>query len=284
MRVKGSCLCGAIAYIVTDTADNMSHCYCTMCRKTHGSLFGTYVSVRLTAFAWECGEDHRRIYESSPGFKRAFCPTCGSVVPFDNTEGLYAVPAGALEEDCDARPKSNIFANAKAPWHDITDDLPQYDAYYPGTDRPTIALESRSTERDGVVGGSCQCGAVAFEYAGAPQFIWNCHCTRCRKAKGAAHATNIFVEVDDFRWVKGADDIVAYRLPETKRFGHAFCRFCGSSVPRAVSKSTLMNVPAGALDDDPGGQVKGHVYVGSKAPWFELTDDLPRHDEMPSST
>ena len=194
------------------------------------------------------------------------------------------MPAGALEQDCEVRPRSNICVSAKAPWCSITDNLPCYDAYYPGTERPTIALDARSASRDGVVGGSCQCGAVAFEYDGAPQFIWNCHCSRCRKAKGAAHATNIFVQVDDFRWVRGADEIVAYRLPDTTQFGHAFCRHCGSSVARALSKSTLMNVPAGALDDDPGGRVKGHIHIDSKAPWYEITDDLPCYAQSPGPT
>ena len=281
MRARGSCLCGAIGYVITDTMDNMSHCYCSICRKTHGALFGTYISVPQNGFTWEQGEDHVRIYESSPGFRRAFCPTCGSVVPFDNTEGKYAVPAGGLEDDCEARPKSNIFVDAKAPWYKITDDLPKHEGYYPGTDRPTIELEARSAPREGAVGGSCQCGAVGFEYQGAPRFIWHCHCSRCRKAKGAAHATNVFVEADSFRWTKGADDIVVYRLPETDRFGHAFCRHCGSSVARALPKSTLMNVPAGALDNNPGTEATGHIYVGSKAPWFEVTDNLVQHKEMP---
>lgn len=280
MKTRGCCLCGAIAYAITATKDNMSHCYCGICRKTHGSLFGTYISVPDTEFVWEQGNDQVRLYESSPGFKRAFCPTCGSVVPFDNTEGQFAVPAGALEDDCGARPKSNIFTNAKAPWYDISNDLPRYDGYYPGTDRPTIALESRSAACQGEVGGSCQCGAVAFAYKGAPRFLWNCHCSRCRKVKGAAHATNVFVAVDDFRWIRGADDILVYRLPDTERFGHAFCRHCGSSLARKVSE-ILMNIPAGALDDPPGGEIKGHIFTANKAPWFEVTDDLPQYIEMP---
>jgi len=262
----------------------MSHCHCTICRKIHGALFGTYLLVDKHGFSWDEGADHIRVFESSPGFKRSFCPTCGSVVPTDNMEGYYAVPAGALEDDCGVRPTSNIFAEAKAPWYDIPDDLPRYVGYFPGVRRSSVPVASRSSGRKDVVGGSCQCGAVAFEYDGPAQLIWNCHCSRCRKAKGAAHATNVFVETDDFRWVRGADDIVVYRLPNSKRFGHAFCRHCGSSVARAMSKSTLMNIPAGALDDPPGCDVKGHVYVGSKAPWFDLTDTLPRYVEMPTDS
>jgi hypothetical protein len=24
-----------------------------------------------------------------------------------------------------------------------------------------------------------------------------------------------------------------------------------------------------------------HIFVGSKAPWFDITDDLPQHAELP---
>ena len=38
-------------------------------------------------------------------------------------------------------------------------------------------------------------------------------------------------------------------------------------------------VPAGLLVSDPGVPISGHIFVGSKAPWFEITDDLPRFEE-----
>jgi hypothetical protein len=39
----------------------------------------------------------------------------------------------------------------------------------------------------------------------------------------------------------------------------------------------LAIVPMGALDDDPGVRPQAHIFVGSKAPWDVITDDLPQH-------
>ena len=40
-----------------------------------------------------------------------------------------------------------------------------------------------------------------------------------------------------------------------------------------------MHVALGSLVDDPGIRPTKHIFVGSKAPWFEITDDLPQFDE-----
>ena len=40
-----------------------------------------------------------------------------------------------------------------------------------------------------------------------------------------------------------------------------------------------MSIPAGLLDDDPGVLPKLHVFAGSKAPWWEITDGLPQHEK-----
>ena len=108
-----------------------------------------------------------------------------------------------------------------------------------------------------------------------------CHCSRCRKVKGAAHATNAFVKPDVFEWTKGADNVRVYDLPGADRFGNSFCIDCGSSMPRKAENSPLFNVPAGSLDDEPGVPPKGHIYVGSMAPWYHIEDSLPQHEEMP---
>ncbi|MEJ2087570.1 MAG: GFA family protein [Gammaproteobacteria bacterium] len=66
-------------------------------------------------------------------------------------------------------------------------------------------------------------------------------------------------------------------MPDAERFGTAFCRRCGSLVPRrSGGGGDRINIPAGSLDSDPGIGPAGHIYVGSKAPWFEITDDLPQ--------
>ena len=40
-------------------------------------------------------------------------------------------------------------------------------------------------------------------------------------------------------------------------------------------------VPAGSLDSDPGIAPAGHIFVESKAPWFDITGDVPQFATMP---
>ena len=132
-----------------------------------------------------------------------------------------------------------------------------------------------------MMGGSCLCGAIAFEATGQIEFR-NCHCSRCRKAHGAAFASNLYVRPQDFRWLRGEDHLASYRLPTARRFGNAFCRVCGSPMPRFVAERDFFVVPAGALDDDPGTRPAYHIFIDSRAPWFEINDDLPQHRQYPS--
>ena len=92
---------------------------------------------------------------------------------------------------------------------------------------------------------------------------------------------NVFVAPDDFEWLAGIDNVVVYDLPDAERFGNSFCNSCGSSVPRQSINAPMLNIPAGALDDAPGIEPKAHIFVGSKANWFDVTDQIPQHDKMP---
>ncbi len=282
--LKGSCLCGGISYQIAEPLENFTHCHCSMCRKIHGAMFGSYVRTRQVEFVQ--GKELIANYESSAGFFRCFCNRCGSVLP-EQIEGAEYnfVPAGGLEDDTGICPEKHIFASSKASWHSITDQLPQLDTYDSVAEDQglaTIEQEDRSNRYDEHVGGSCLCGDVAFKFTtGSAKLMMQCHCTRCRKVKGAAHASNIFVAPDDFEWVAGEEQVVVFDLPEADRFGNSFCRKCGSSVPRKADNAPLINIPAGALDDDPGIQPKANIFVGSKADWFDITDQIPQHDEMP---
>lgn len=131
-----------------------------------------------------------------------------------------------------------------------------------------------------MIRGSCLCGVVAFEANDQIEFR-NCHCSRCRKVRGADYAANVYVRPGDFRWLRGDDQLVTYRLPSAQRFGNAFCRICGSPMPRAVPARDFIVVPSGALDGDPGIRATYHIFVGSKAPWHEIADDLPQYVEYP---
>ena len=129
--------------------------------------------------------------------------------------------------------------------------------------------------------GSCLCGDVAFEIEGAPLRAFNCHCTRCRRGRGAAHATNLFYPADGFRWTRGQENVAEYKVPEAQRFAVAFCRDCGGALPYVMAGRGVV-VPAGSLDSEPGMQPLAHIFVGSKADWFDITDRLPQYPELPA--
>ncbi|MGH0029305.1 MAG: GFA family protein [Myxococcota bacterium] len=127
-----------------------------------------------------------------------------------------------------------------------------------------------------MVRGSCLCGGVRFELAEVP-LIALCHCSMCRKANGSAFEAGAAVPSSSVRLTAGQDLIQQYESsPGTRR---NFCRVCGSRVPSQSKDGRIHFVPAGLLDDDPGVRPALHMFVGSKAPWWEITDDLPRFEE-----
>lgn len=134
-----------------------------------------------------------------------------------------------------------------------------------------------------LVRGSCLCGGVAFEMTGTPRGVTHCHCSRCRKVRGTANATNLLVGLDGVHYVRGTDLLTTYKVPDAKHFTHVFCRVCGSSMPRFDDARGFAIVPMGAFDDDPGIRPGRHIFVDSKAPWDEITDDLPRFPGPPPS-
>jgi hypothetical protein len=130
---KGSCLCGAIQFEVTGTVQGVGCCHCSMCRKAHGTPFSTYTEVASEDLRVVSGEHHVRTYKSSEQVKRSFCDTCGASFTF-RWGGLPAavwVAAGLLEDDPGLCPKYHMFVGSKASWYEITDELPQHEAYPP---------------------------------------------------------------------------------------------------------------------------------------------------------
>jgi len=277
----GRCLCGAVRYEIDGPFTFMVNCHCSMCRKEHGAQFVTFAAAPLSGFRWITGEDNLTEYASSPGGKRSFCKTCGSAGPMLATEmNMVIAPAGNLDGDPGTRPQMHIFTGSSAPGYQITDALPQHEEYPPGWGgkgqaRPPVQV------KPGVTAGSCLCGAIAWEADGPPAMMMNCHCSRCRLARGAAHATNAFYRLEQFRWIRGEDRTDQYKVADAKFFTQAFCRTCGCPAPRVLGHFKRVMVAIGTADTDPGMQPTAHIFVGSKAPWYEITDAIPQFEEMP---
>lgn len=124
--------------------------------------------------------------------------------------------------------------------------------------------------------GGCLCGAVRYEISGELAPIQVCHCSQCRKAQGGPFATNIPVDRSAFRLLSGESALAEYRAtPEKKR---VFCRTCGSPIysARDALPETL-RLRAGTLDEPVRTKLEAHYYADSRASWWPLEDNLPRH-------
>jgi hypothetical protein len=136
------------------------------------------------------------------------------------------------------------------------------------------------SEPETSIEGSCLCGAVRYRITQRPGWAHNCHCRRCRKIRGTAFAANLFVPLDAFEYTSGEEKLCSYKLPEAERFTHVFCGECGSSLPFQNTARGTAVIPMGSLDDDPGHPPDAHIFVGSMAPWYTITDSLPRWERM----
>ena len=280
---ESRCLCGDHAWRVDEPLQLLHHCHCTFCRKHQGSACATVGAVPPQAFRWISQGDAIE-YQSSPGLPRRSCARCGSPLPGPPHEsGLVFVMAGALEGDPGSRPSSHIFVASKAPWFPIEDGLPEFDAYPPGFDAPVFPTPVSPDPPEQGTRGSCLCGAVRFVIAGDPIVARHCHCLRCRRARGALHASNLVAPVDAVRFTAGADRVREYKLPDARFFTQAFCADCGSALPRMDHGRGIAIVPLGSLDDDPGVHPSEHIWVDSRAAWYDVPGDLPRYPEGPPS-
>jgi hypothetical protein len=108
-----------------------------------------------------------------------------------------------------------------------------------------------------------------------------CHCSRCQKITGSAHAANIFVAPADFKWTGGDEFVSRYDPPETKYFATSFCRNCGSSLPWLSKSGKVVIIPAGSLDEDPGIRPSQNVFCGSRSAWYTDASSLPENAEGP---
>jgi hypothetical protein len=125
--------------------------------------------------------------------------------------------------------------------------------------------------------GGCQCGAVRYEVMDEFHYAANCHCSNCRKMTGSAFKPFAGIECSKFAVIKGKDDLMVYG----EENGHdARCGSCGSFLYSVVRDGAFVHVTLGTLIDDPTIRPAEHIFVGSKAAWFTITDSLPQHDEF----
>ena len=130
--------------------------------------------------------------------------------------------------------------------------------------------------------GSCLCGAVQYEIPDELLYAAYCHCSECRRFSGSAFSALGGIAMAQLQINTGEDKIKFFRKTEASNL--AFCEVCGSSLFTEKPLKGLAHLRLGTLMDSPSLTPQAHVLVGSKAPWFEITDNLPQFEDLPPVT
>ena len=122
--------------------------------------------------------------------------------------------------------------------------------------------------------GECYCGAVHYEVADEFLYAANCHCSNCRRTTGSAFKPFAGIASDRLRLSKGGDHLMIFG---DENANNTHCKSCGSLLYSVVRDGAFVHVAMGTLVDNPTIRPTRHIFAGSKAPWFTITDDLPQH-------
>jgi hypothetical protein len=124
--------------------------------------------------------------------------------------------------------------------------------------------------------GTCFCGAVRYQVADAFLYAMNCHCSSCRRTTGSAFKPFAGIERGKLAVTSGPENLMIFGDEDGN---DTHCKLCGSLLYSVVRAGEFVHVAMGTLADDPAIRPSCHIFVGSKAPWFTITDDLPQHEE-----
>jgi len=137
-------------------------------------------------------------------------------------------------------------------------------------------MSSEGSPNERVLRGKCECGTVRYTVADAFLYAANCHCSQCRAATGSAFKPFAGIERGKLELTDGQDRLLIFGEED---LNNTRCGACGSLLFSVVRDGAYVHVALGSLVDAPSIRPTEHIFVGSKAPWFEITDDLPQFEE-----
>ena len=137
-------------------------------------------------------------------------------------------------------------------------------------------MSTQPTPAARMLAGRCECRAVRYLVADEFRYAANCHCSNCRAATGSAFKPFAGIEREKLEVVEGGDTLLVWGSEDEN---HTRCGVCGSLLYSVVRDGQYVHVALGSLVDEPTIRPTEHIFVASKAPWFDIVDDLPRSDE-----
>ena len=128
-----------------------------------------------------------------------------------------------------------------------------------------------------MIKGRCECSKVQYEVDSSIADYSHCHCSQCRRLHGAAFASFGQVPRDKFRYLSGESNLRTYA--SSAQNDRVFCTHCGSNILVASREEPeVYYLAMGSVEGNPDCPPGSHYFVGSKAPWYEIGDDLPQHE------
>lgn len=125
----GGCACGAVRFFVDGPPLRAGLCHCRVCRKAHAAAFNPFLVFTADQVKVE---GQLQIWESSPGYERRFCPTCGSrLININGPE--TEISLGSFDTPGLFAPEYESWVTRREPWLPAL-GLPQHDQDRPAQD------------------------------------------------------------------------------------------------------------------------------------------------------
>ena len=125
--------------------------------------------------------------------------------------------------------------------------------------------------------GKCLCESIRYTVLDQFQYALNCHCSQCRRATGSPFKSFAGIEREKLQISQGSDQLLIFG---DEKNHDVRCQSCGSFLYSVVRDGAYAHVTLGSLVDEPSIRPTAHIFVASKAAWFNITDDLPQHNEF----
>jgi len=123
---KGSCLCGAITFVVSGELSQPTACHCTQCRKQSGH-FEASVDIPRSSLTTLGLDKVTWFHTSGKNVRRGFCSICGSSLFWDPIgRDWTSVAMGAFDTPTNTKLKMHVHVSDKGDYYDLSDGLPQY--------------------------------------------------------------------------------------------------------------------------------------------------------------